>query len=465
MRNENDGFSQILKSQKKYKIIFVLILITWFINIGILGILRINIINLRMNEIMISDLTMDIQTHSYILHDSVDKYEETSNLSMKATYLSTINNSTSEMDLLMDFFSSVELEPQFTEMRDHVIDDWNLELKPTLDASIYFIDNNDPGNYSKLTHDIAHIILDIVSDLVELESYLDQNSIPVLTSQSTFLFYFSMILSLVIIGIVTFLGIMSNKTTKFAAFKLQTLNKELERSNGDLQQFAYVASHDLKAPLQTISGYLHLLNKNNSHLIDEKSVKHISSAIKGINRMGRLIDDLLKFSRVNDSIDQNFEPIDFNEVLDISLLNLKAIIEEKGAKISLAGNFPTISGDFTQLVQLIQNLIANAIKFVKDRSPEIIIGTEQKNSFHQFFVRDNGIGIEFKNKDKIFAIFQRLHSSSEYSGNGIGLAVCKKIVGRHGGQIWVESEIGKGSTFWFTIPKISKESILLVPEM
>lgn len=246
---------------------------------------------------------------------------------------------------------------------------------------------------------------------------------------------------------------------KITEEELNTKTKELERSNNELQQFVYVASHDLKAPLKTISGYIHLLKKNNKDLFNKKSIKHIGSAINGLNRMERFIDDLLKYSQVSNTPKQNFKLIDLNKILDVTLSILKASIEENGADIKIIGidNYPHILGDFTQIAQLFQNLILNSMKFVKDKSPEIRIGREEKNGFHLFFVRDNGIGLEFKSLDKIFAIFQRLHSSSEYSGNGIGLAVCKKIVERHGGEIWVESEIGKGSTFWFSIPKVNKK--------
>ena len=246
---------------------------------------------------------------------------------------------------------------------------------------------------------------------------------------------------------------------KKAENELLKKTKELERSNDELQKFAYVASHDLKAPLKTISGYIHLLKKNNKDLFKKKSMKYIRSAINGLNRMERFIDDLLKYSQVGNNPTQDFKLIDFNKILDVTLSVLKASIKENEAdiKILIHHKFPRILGDFTQIVQLFQNLILNSMKFVKDKLPEIRIGSEEKNGFHQFFVRDNGIGIDPKNSDKIFAIFQRLHNSDEYSGNGIGLAVCKKIVERHGGEIWVESEIGKGSTFWFSIPKVIKK--------
>lgn len=464
MRIEKDEFSQILRSQKKYKIIFVLILITWFINIGILGILRINIINLRMNEIMISDLTMDIQTHSYILHDSVDKYEETSNLSMKATYLSTINNSTSEMDLLMDFFSSVELEPQFTEMRDHVIDDWNLELKPTLDASIYFIDNNDPGNYSKLTHDIAHIILDIVSDLVELESYLDQNSIPALTSQNTFLFYFSLILSLVIIGIVTLLGIMSNRTTKFSATRLNSLNtkltsivnerdlliKKISNSNQNLQQFAYTVSHDLKEPLRTVDGYLTLIDDRFSKDLNTKATQFLKKSRENVKNMGHFIEDLLEYSRIGTK-KENFELFDSNILINNVINKIQVLIQESGMKI-IRNSLPKIFVNPIQIEQLFQNLITNAIKFSNRKTSSIKIHAIKNENSWVFSVQDFGIGIDPKYFDDIFIVFKRLNNKTDYEGSGIGLSICKKIVEHHNGKIWVESTIGKGSTFFFTIP-------------
>jgi PAS domain S-box-containing protein len=226
--------------------------------------------------------------------------------------------------------------------------------------------------------------------------------------------------------------------------------EELRRSNEELEQFAYVSSHDLQEPLRMISSYLQLLQRRYQGKIDEKADKYIYFAVDGAARMQVLINDLLEFSRVTTRAGEP-EPIDSELVLKQSLSNLDLYIKQNRATVS-HDTLPEVMADSTQLAQVFQNLIANGIKFHGEEAPQIRISAERKTNEWLFSVQDNGIGIDPQYSDKIFEVFKRLHNKEEYPGTGIGLAVCKKIVERHGGRIWVESELGKGSTFYFTLP-------------
>lgn len=235
---------------------------------------------------------------------------------------------------------------------------------------------------------------------------------------------------------------------------LEEKAKELERSNQELEQFAYIASHDLQEPLRMIASYTQLLERRYKERLDADALQFISYAVDGAARMQALINDLLAYSRVGTRA-KAFVLIDCADVVRRALKNLEIAIEESGAKVVVA-DLPKVQGDLTQLTQLFQNLVGNAIKFRGDKPPAIHISAqleEEGPSVWHFAVRDEGIGIDPQYFERIFVIFQRLHTREEYPGTGIGLAVCKKIVERHGGQIWVESEVGKGSTFHFTIPK------------
>jgi PAS domain S-box-containing protein len=225
---------------------------------------------------------------------------------------------------------------------------------------------------------------------------------------------------------------------------------ELRRSNAELEQFAYVSSHDLQEPLRMISSYLQLLQRRYQGKIDEKADKYIYYAVDGASRMQNLINDLLEFSRVTTKAEEP-EPTDSEFILNQALSNLDLYIKENKATVSY-GSLPEVMADSTQLAQVFQNLIINGIKFHGEEASIINICAVKKANEWQFSVQDNGIGIDPQYSERIFEVFKRLHNKEEYPGTGIGLAVCKKIVERHGGRIWVESELGKGSTFYFTLP-------------
>jgi PAS domain S-box-containing protein len=226
--------------------------------------------------------------------------------------------------------------------------------------------------------------------------------------------------------------------------------EELALSNAELEQFAYVSSHDLQEPLRMISSYLQLLQRRYQGKLDDKADKYIYFAVDGASRMQNLINDLLEFSRVT-TRGREPEPINCEFILNQVLSNLEIFIKENKATVS-HGYLPEVIVDYTQLIQIFQNLIINGIKFHSEEAPKINISAEKKESEWVFSVRDNGIGIEPQYSEKIFEVFKRLHKKEEYPGTGIGLAICKKIIERHGGRIWIESELGKGSTFYFTLP-------------
>lgn len=232
--------------------------------------------------------------------------------------------------------------------------------------------------------------------------------------------------------------------------KLESQTKELMRSNEDLELFAYAASHDLQEPLRMVSSYVHLIQRKLGTLEGDVQ-EYMDYAVDGVKRMQELINDLLEYSRV-DRRGKPFQSVDLNKITTLVQLNLKQLLEETGATVEVA-DLPRIHADQSQIISLFQNLIENGIKFKGDEAPHIQIGCEETKGQWVFSVKDNGIGIEKKFFERIFIIFQRLNSRKEYGGTGIGLAVCKKIVERHQGDIWVESELNKGTTFYFSISK------------
>jgi signal transduction histidine kinase/CHASE3 domain sensor protein len=227
-------------------------------------------------------------------------------------------------------------------------------------------------------------------------------------------------------------------------------SEELKRSNAELEQFAYVASHDLQEPLRMVASYMQLLAERYQGQLDAKADKYIGYAVDGARRMQALINDLLALSRVN-SRGGEFTPTDCESVIGRVLHDLDASIRTSSALVECEG-LPTVLADERQLAQLFQNLLGNALKFRAAEAPRVRLHAEQQQELWLFSVQDNGIGIDPQHADKIFILFQRLHSRQQYDGTGIGLAICKKIVERHGGRIWVESEPGKGSIFKFTLP-------------
>jgi PAS domain S-box-containing protein len=234
------------------------------------------------------------------------------------------------------------------------------------------------------------------------------------------------------------------------ADELQRVNEELRRSYFEIEQFAHVASHDLQEPLRMVTNYLQLIERRYGAQLDADGKEFIGFAVDGAKRMRALIRDLLEFSRAGTN-PANVRAVSADSVLQNALDNLKAAIDESNAQITV-DPLPGIMVDPVLFAQVFQNLIANAIKFQKEKSPPIHISARREADEWIFSVRDKGIGIESRHLNRIFRIFERLHTSEEYSGSGIGLAVTRKIVERHGGRIWVESQPGEGSTFYFALP-------------
>ena len=226
--------------------------------------------------------------------------------------------------------------------------------------------------------------------------------------------------------------------------------QELTRSNAELEQFSYVASHDLQAPLSTIAGYAQLLEKRCHNQLDAQGNKFIRNIVNSCGRMQALIDDLLEYSRVGRS-EKPFDVIDCNLVFEDACANLQLAIRQDRASVT-RGDLPRVRGDSFQLLQLFQNLIGNAIKYRSSEAPVVRVSASRQGDNWVFSVQDNGIGIAEQYHPRIFQLFQRLHSQKQYSGTGIGLAICQRIVERHGGRLWVESEPNRGSTFYFSIP-------------
>jgi len=236
---------------------------------------------------------------------------------------------------------------------------------------------------------------------------------------------------------------------------LAETNAELGRSNAELEQFAYVASHDLQEPLRMVASYVQLLERRYKGKLDADADDFINFAVEGSNRMQSLIQDLLVYSRVG-SRGKKLVETPLNEAFGQAVENLGMAIEDAKATVR-CGSLPTARGDPGQVVQLFQNLIGNAIKFRGPQAPSVEVEGRAADGWCEITVKDNGIGIDPKYFERIFVIFQRLHGRDEYAGTGIGLAVCRRIVDRHGGRIWVESAEGKGSTFHFTLPSWHKK--------
>lgn len=237
--------------------------------------------------------------------------------------------------------------------------------------------------------------------------------------------------------------------------RVEQRTEELQRSNEDLQQFAYMVSHDLKEPLRMVASYTELLQRRYAGKLDTDADEFIGFAIQGVRRMSAMIEDMLAYSRAAELPTDQTAAANAQDALNAALDNLRIRIEETGAAVT-SDRMPIVDFDSMRLSQIFQNLIGNALKYRGTAPPTIHIGVAEKRGETVFWVRDNGIGIEPEHRDKVFGVFQRLHGR-EYEGTGIGLATCKKIVERRGGRIWFESEPGKGSTFYFTVPVRTEE--------
>lgn len=256
-------------------------------------------------------------------------------------------------------------------------------------------------------------------------------------------------------GIVALAAIRDGTERKRYAELLVQKVAELKRSNDELEQFAYIASHDLQEPLRMVASYTQLLSRRYKGRLDADADEFIGYAVDGANRMQGLIQDLLSYSRAG-TTQHSLQEVLSELALREAEENLRETIQESGATVTHDA-LPTVLADNSQLVQVFQNLIGNAVKYHGAQPPKLHVSVIKSKQDWVFSVQDNGIGIDAKHFDKIFVIFQRLHGRQEYAGTGIGLAICKRILERHGGRIWVESEPGEGSTFHFTIPQRNEE--------
>lgn len=301
---------------------------------------------------------------------------------------------------------------------------------------------------------VALIVIDGWIEAVGIDEF-DIN--PVVVAALSALFFVALAAALVTRSAVKVGGAVdaANARRDEAEARMIQLNHELERSNAELEQFAYVASHDLQEPLRMVSSYMQLLEKRYAGQLNDDAREFIGFAVDGSRRMQLMIADLLLLSRVSSKANP-FSRVDSGKTLELALENLALAISESGALVTY-DTLPVVRGDAIQLTQLFQNLVGNAIKFRRDEAPRIHVVAERKAAEWVLSVRDNGIGFEEAYADKIFLIFQRIHGRNEYEGSGLGLALCKKIVERHGGHIWAESEPGRGSIFYFTIPAWEEE--------
>ncbi len=244
------------------------------------------------------------------------------------------------------------------------------------------------------------------------------------------------------------------RSVQAAEDELRRKAAELERSNAELEQFAYVASHDLQEPLRKVTSFCQMIERRYGGQLDERGEQYIHFAVDGAKRMQVLINDLLAFSRVG-RMERPHEDIDADELVTQATTNLAAAIEDSGAEVEIEGDLPVVRGERSLLGLVFQNLIGNGIKFRGEETPCVRVAAEREDGFWAFTIADNGIGIDAQYAERIFIIFQRLHAKEEYAGTGIGLAMCRKVVEHHGGRIWLdESNNGRGATFHFTLPAV-----------
>ena len=237
--------------------------------------------------------------------------------------------------------------------------------------------------------------------------------------------------------------------------QLSQQTEELSRSNRELEQFAYVASHDLQEPLRMVSSYVALLGRRYDGQLDDRADKYIHFAVDGANRMQRLIHDLLAYSRVG-TRGEELVPTETIPLLEETLANLEVAISESNADI-VYSDLPRVMGDPSQLRQLLQNIIGNALKFRSEKRPRVELAAEREGDHWTFSIQDNGVGFDQRYAERIFGVFKRLHRNAEIPGTGIGLAICQRIIDRHGGRIWAESKLGEGTTFYFTLPVVKED--------
>jgi light-regulated signal transduction histidine kinase (bacteriophytochrome) len=257
-------------------------------------------------------------------------------------------------------------------------------------------------------------------------------------------------------GILVTAAIRNISARKKSEQELEVANQVLEESNLELKQFAYIASHDLQSPLRSIAGFVQLLQQEYEGKLDEQAQEWILRTVGAVTRMQTLIGDLLSYSRV-DARSRPFTRISFLDIVNDALILLESSIHDSGGQVA-CGKLPIVMGDRSQLVQLMQNLIGNGLAYRSDTPPHIHISAKRSAKDWIFSISDNGIGIDPKHYEQIFEIFKRLHNQKDKPGTGIGLAVCRRVVNRHGGKIWVESEPGHGSTFHFTIPEGTEQT-------
>lgn len=324
------------------------------------------------------------------------------------------------------------------------------DLKPDIVLSDYVLPNFDGATAFNIKKEISpHIPFIIVSGTIG-----EENAVELIKAGVT-----DYVLKDKLFTVVTKIGralkeSREHREKKEQEEKLEKYARELERSNKELEEFAYITSHDLQEPLRMVGSFLQLLQQRYKDKLDKEANDYIYYAVDGAARMKRMISDLLNYSRTNK--EWQIAPVDISETIQEALKNLRASINDSGAGIEV-GSMPLLNADSAQMLQLFQNLIANAIKFRKENmQPAIKISACKKNGEWLFSVEDNGIGIEKRYADKIFVIFSKLHNKTRYEGTGIGLSIAKKIVERHGGKIWFESEPGKGTTFYFTLQPVNK---------
>jgi signal transduction histidine kinase len=312
--------------------------------------------------------------------------------------------------------------------------------------------NNDYGSWSDAAPELVEMGM---QSMVVLPVQMGDQILAVVTVVSREKDYFGSDLVDLLTFVVERFGVFVNNSmlqdsTEADRQELRALADALSRSNQELEQFANIASHDLQEPLRMVSSFTQLLESRYKDQLDAKAQEYIGYAVDGAKRMQTQIRDLLSFSRVTTQ-GQPLTDIDCDEVFKEAISNLSVSIWESKAVIT-SDSLPMVLGDNSQLISVFQNLIGNAIKYFDGREPQIHVSAVESGDEWLFSFSDNGIGIEKEFRDRIFLIFQRLHGKTEYSGTGIGLAICKKVIERHGGRIWVESDSGKGSTFYFTLP-------------